>query len=164
MCRVKTNRALDTCPSRPPKSLDPAGKPFDLCTWVFTGWRTLLLTISSEDTACVPIWDTAVLTLACWSWRGWAAMSCQKCRHREQVLFPQEGLETPAKQQGREYEASNFRCKGKSPRASDLSYGRVVVTVTDGLVKALQHHKVPCWAQSFTRASQILLLLESSII
>lgn len=91
-------------------------------------------------------------------------LSCQRCRHREQVPLAQEGLETPAKQQGREYEESNFRCKGKSQRASDLIYERVMLTVTDGLVKALQHHHVPCWAQSFTRTCKILLLLESSII
>lgn len=117
--------------------------------------RTLLLTVRREGTACVHSWDTTVLSSACWSGRGWATCELSCHRHREQVL------ETPAKQQGKEYEAPNFRCKCKSQRGSDLNYGRVVLTVTDGLVKALQHHKVPCWAQWFTRTWQIL---ESSIM
>lgn len=161
-------------PSRPPKIPDATGKPFDLWTWVFTGWRYNTLrspqgiaaqskegrhSLCSQLGHCCPPWHAGQegLGLPC-------ELACQRRRHREQVPLPQEGLETPAKQQGREYEASNFRCKGKSQRGSDLSYGRVMLTVTDGLVKALQHHKAPCWAQSFTRTCQIPLLLGSSII
>lgn len=34
--------------------------------------------------------------------------------------FLLEGLETSAKEQGREHEAYNFRCKAKSSRGNDL--------------------------------------------
>lgn len=47
-------------------------------------------------------------------------LSCQRGGHGECMSFPQEGLGTPAEQQGREYEAANFRCKAKSNRSDDL--------------------------------------------
>lgn len=47
-------------------------------------------------------------------------LSCQRGGHGEYMPFPQEGLGTPAEQQGREYEAANFRCKAKSNRVNDL--------------------------------------------
>ena len=47
-------------------------------------------------------------------------LSCQRGGHREYMPLLQEGLETPAKQQGREHEAANFRCKAKSNRRNDL--------------------------------------------
>lgn len=119
--RQSQNRILDTCPMRQafqaPKasrmlqrSLLTSGHGSLLAegTTPSTVTRTLLLTVRREGTACVHSWDTTVLSSACWSGRGWATCELSCHRHREQVL------ETPAKQQGKEYEAPNFRCKCKS--------------------------------------------------